>query len=632
MSLHHLKRNHRAHLCRLLLLWLFLLPLNLPAQSTSGRDLEEQFQYRSIAFNGLHKKGRTTAGSVIHPAVLREIAEVGFNDVCFHLERGPKTAQFENLHAELEATGLLEVIEEMGFTTTVWMHEFNEYDPAWGEPSADNEVIWQNIREKYEGFLELWPEIDYLVMTNAETQVTPEDRRTFAKIYQTVDEVIRAHGGELIVRSFFHGPLHVWKEQMIPSVPDQAWIQHKYVDGDWSLRRPDNPLISVPGEHRMVVEFDIGGEYQEQDQILNCFADELAERMENTIIPSGARGISVRINRHDGTAWNHPNAINYWYLGLLTSGQVDNVDQAWQRYCTAKFGPELSQEMTAILRPTGEVTAEALSFGNSAYGNSSTWLIGGKPYGRGWGRKRVRFDDPLFLPPHTSFEKDDPRYEKHYQDFQAQMRGDTAWLNRESEAYARQLGHIEHSLIRFKALRERVEPETFAYIKWLLEETRWNLITLQEAQLAHFKVFRILEGVEPAEERELLERIEAHLAAIERQNEKRDENFRGSWNGVPYRKQRGSYASSKLFLVEFRLWLQWLGLGEPLQIVQDGWLEEVDTYEKLITWMVREGWEEQQARKRMGPWVLGYLKQDDPTWESMIDGLFGAGKLPRRVE
>jgi hypothetical protein len=48
--------------------------------------------------------------------------------------------------------------------------------------------------------------------------------------------------------------------------------------------------------------------------------------------------------------------------------------------------------------------------------------------------------------------------------------------------------------------------------------------------------------------------------------------------------------------------------------------------------VVLQDWEEQQARKRMGPWVLGYLKQDDPTWESMIDGLFGASKLPRRVE
>lgn len=592
----------------------------LTAQSQSDRNLKEQFKYRSIAFQGQMDRESYIEGDVVHPGVLKEVAALGFNDICFHVERGPQTKQITSMHQGLTESGLIDLIEELGMTTSVWVHEFMQLEESWGEPTADNEVLWNALRERYEGYLELWPEIDYFVVTCTETDMSPKGKEVFQKIYETIGGVIRDHGGNMIVRSFYHGRFEVWVEEMSPVIPDYAYVQHKYVKGDWQLRLPNNPLITMPEDHPMLVEFDIAGEYYEGDSILNCFADELAQRMEEYIIPADVDGISVRVNRRGATAYDHPNAINYWYLGLLTSDQVSDVDEAWKRYTTEMFGEELADEMTEILRVTGEVSAEAFSYGKAAYGNNRLKKVadffGGVDRGE-------RFDRALFIPPHSSFDRDSEEYEKYRADYESQLRGDMKWIEQDAAGYKKQLAAINNSIEKLEGLKHRLDDATYTYMHWLLEETRWNLVSLQEFQQAHFKAFRALHIDDEQEKQQLLEEIQQHLQVLAKQSQiaEQTERTRMTWRDRQENPGRGAYMDLGTSLMEFRIWLNYFGLGDPLKIDKDddGKKEEVvDTFDELEEYMVEQGWRNEAGAEE----TVGYSRAKHDSYQDWVDYLF----------
>ncbi len=604
---------------RLRLVFLALVVAAPFGSSALAQEVARQFKYRSIAIQG-HMSERALEGSpFLGPEMLREVARLGYNDICFHVEWGEQTQKITEIHDYLAEQGLIELVDELGLTTSVWVREFVDYDESWGEPTVGNEKLWKILRQRYESYLDLWPEIDYFVITNTETQMSPRGRETFQKIFELIGGVARERGAGIIVRSFFHGPRRVWLEDMLPVIPDYAMVQHKYVQGDWSLRRPNNPLIALPDDHRVVVEFDVGGEYYETDHILNCFADDLAERMEY-IIGSGAEGISVRINRFSGNAFDHPNAVNYWYLGLLTSGQVENVDEAWEKFTTEYFGKNVADEMIKILRPTGEVTAEAMSLGRNAYGNARNSEIAVTRYER----QGKRFEHPQFLEAYSSFAKGTERRAEYEDRLEAQLRGKPELISGEREAYEKQLASIDRSIQRLEALRNRLDGRTYSYMHWLLEETRCNLRVMEEAQLAHLKVFRIRHGADEQETARLKKEIQEHLGIIEelalRDGVGNGEEIEGRWRSRQYHERRGSYAEAGKFVTEFRLWMHRLGLGEPLRYEKDndGRMEVVGTLDEFIEYHIDRGWTERAAER----WAYWICKESD-SFDEWVEKKFG---------
>ncbi|MFP4380854.1 MAG: hypothetical protein ACLFUS_10185 [Candidatus Sumerlaeia bacterium] len=578
-------------------------------------DLSEQFKYRSIAIQGHMGKEALEKSPFFGEAMLREVARLGYNDICFHVEWGEQTEKITEIHAFLEENGYIELMDELGLTASVWVREFVDWDPEeWGEPSADNEKLFKALEERYEAYFQIWPELDYFVITNTETQMSPKGQAAFKRIFDVIGSVARKHGANIIVRSFFHGPRSVWLEDMSPVIPDYALIQHKYVEGDWSLTKPNNILIGMDNQHPVIVEFDIGGEYYETDHILNCFADELAERMQY-IIDSGAQGISVRINRFGGNAFDHPNAINYWYLGLLTSGQVENVEEAWQKYANEMFPEDVADEMIAILQPTGPATAEAMSIGRNAYGNARNTEIAATRYDR----QSKRFEHPLFLEAHKSFMDDSKEAEAAEKQMQKILHGDPEIIDRETQDYKKHLQELEQSLKRLESIQEKLPEETYKYIHWLLEETIWNLKTMEEAQLANLKVFRIRYGGEGVDKEELKAEIEDHLKTIEKLH-LIDKSISGEFRSRSYSERRGSYAEAGKFATEFRIWMHHLGLGDPLMFDKngDGKKEEVTNLDEFIGYHVSRGWSEREASR----WVY-FIKKKSDSYEDWKEKRFG---------
>lgn len=605
-----MRPSFRLPSIRMLTACLVFSGLTLSTQAESELPLT----YRSIAVQGqMSKEAYTKEDPIVNEAMLREIAALGYNDLCIHVEWGEQTERIRGIHEGLAETGLDEVIEELGLTITIWTREFIDWDPdEWGEFDAENDELFAAMEKRYESYFELWPEIDYLVVTNTETQVTPKGRATFQRIFDTVAGVARENGAGIIVRSF--GSKKAWLEEKVMEIPEDAWVQHKYVNIDWQLSLPDNWLIAEPQQHRMIVEFDIGGEFFETDHILNPFTDDLAERWDY-ITDSGAEGISVRLNRFGGTAFDHPNAVSYWYLGLLSSGQAKTVDEVWNRYCTAMFGAELAEEMEAILRPTQFVSREAMTVRSGAYGNNRpTWLAeNNNSHGR-------RFEDPFFLHGKTTYVDSPPAYRDQKDYYEDEMRrmltGDPEIIQEEEEGFDRQLASINQSIDRLEQLEGRLDADAYRYIHWLLEETRWYLKVMQNAQLAHLKAFRLRSGADEAEAARLREEIEAHLDRLDELAIVEAE-IEGSWRNRNYKESRGGYADGGKFATEFRLWLAEQGLMSPPSFERDGERVVVDSFEDLEAYQKALGWGERETRH----WVNG-LEDEHGSLDAWLEAMF----------
>lgn len=333
-------------------------------------------------------------------------------------------------------------------------------------------------------------------------------------------------------------------------------------------------------------------------------------------IDSGAKGISVRINRFGGNAFEHPNGINYWYLGLLTSGQVEDVDEAWEKFAKEMFPNEVADEMIAILRPTGPATAEALSIGINAYGNARNTVIAATRHDR-QGR---RFEYPLFLEGYKSSIDDSEKYlaeEEHMKE--KILKGAPEVIAREEKAYKKHLAELNDSLERLEAIKAKLPEETYKYMHWLMEETIWNLKVRQEAQLANLKVFRIRYGGEEADVEKLKGEIAQHLATIEKLHLV-DDQAKGTFRTRSYSERRGSHAKSGEFATEFRLWMQHLGIGDGLRYDKDddGELEEVSSLEEFVEYHISRGWSEREAERR-----VYWIKKNHDSYDEWLESLFG---------
>ncbi len=150
--------------------------------------------------------------------------------------------------------------------SSLWVHEFMDYDESWGERRLDNQVLWQGLAERYDQYLtELFPEIDYLVLTTTETQhrIAPGDP-LLAKVITVLDAACKRHGKRLIYRNFRHGPDWLKDqhyENLLAEIPTSVILQSKTVVQDFHMRGVLHPLIGMAskrGFQEMIALVDAG--------------------------------------------------------------------------------------------------------------------------------------------------------------------------------------------------------------------------------------------------------------------------------------------------------------------------------------------------------------------------------------
>ena len=498
---------------------------------------EKPLTYRSLAFP------RPTG---LEAWMIDEGAAMGFNDVCLHTEYSNQERQIIAAREHLVATGALEKIKEHGMTISLWTREWVDFDESWGELSVDNPTVWEKVSERYDRILDdLFPEVDYIVFITAETKIGLEGEAYF-RMVNLVNEKCKSRGKKLILRNFSHSPneMKQWPERA-ERLSDDIIIQTKCVPIDWSLRARPNPLIGQSPGHAQFVEFDPAGEYFRRDSMAVC-ATEYFEPLYNFAAAHDMTGISLRVERYNHHIFHHPNFINTYYLLGRAMGRFQTADDAWKTFTEETYGKEVAPQMEAILRPTGEVFAESVYILDDIFGNSARDYLGGwkgdpkisVPHAwsyspRNWGKKLFPDYDETHL---TEIDEGAPRI-----------------IALETEAYATQLKSINHSIELLDALKPQLDDNTYRFHEWLLEETRFHLILMEETTLAWLYTKQIESG-KSTDLKKTNQLIDEHLANIEALIPQTTETIDVKWQTRHFTARRGEYYDLPRLLKDFADW------------------------------------------------------------------------------
>ncbi len=456
------------------------------------------------------------------PRVIDLAARLGFNDVCFQVE-GDQGLMLAELRDRADRSGLFQRIKGHGMTVSLWVHEFEDLDPAWGEPAVDNECLWAGLRTRYDALLgEQFPEVDVLVLTVVESTVRCTDPAMLETLVLLLREACMSHGRQLMVRSFvwtleeFHGV-----REAIGRLPDDVWVMTKYVPQDWHRGDIHDPLIGQIGRKDQIIELDIAGEYFRGDYLAHCFADELQGRFAYWR-EQGVAGLSVRVDRGWRPWVHHENVLhevqesNLWCLGYWATGRCDDVETPLRDWAAERFGESVAEEVGQIARLCDPVVKEALT-------------VCGEPLGD---TRRLMPAQRSMLPP-----REDPatiyqpaRAENHADPFcrwlalwrwQPELRpryerlraGDTELARQKAGDVARALVQAEDALAELDAIDSRLDTGAVGFLRFKLEENRHHLLLMGHAAQAWLACLHLPQV--PASQRSAVEgRIEEHLQAM----------------------------------------------------------------------------------------------------------------------
>ncbi len=509
-------------------------------------------------------------------------ARLGFNDLTFQTEKGTMPRLLD-LRQRADREGYFRLAHELGMTVSVWVHEFNEYDPDWGEPAVDNELLWQGIAARYDYILaELLPEIDNLVLTVVESRKKVTDTDILAKLVEVIHSRCTAHGKGLLFRTFVHHPEeHEQVQRTLEKLPHDITIMTKCVPQDWHLRHIDHPLLGNVGGRRQVVEVDISGEYWRLDMLPHSISHVLSRQFAHWV-DRGADGISVRVDRgwkpweHQATVLGKPQEADLWLLGLLSAGKADSAEESWRAYAEHYF-PQAAEEMIAALRPTGEVVEESLCVGRETFGNPRHWIpaVETMQQLRRWIGQEGDGEAYVYAEPYPD-EKDcrkrnpftgywsvhrwdpDPRHKEAY----AKMRrGDPEVTAAKEKSLAEAHELAQRCISTLEGCRDRIDPEAYRWLRFLLEENRLHLMSMGQMTLAWLKAERRLYVDDAAEAERLLGEIEGHLNTISDLYRRRHgERVEANWLGRTWTLERFACIDLPGFRREF---VRFFGLSIP---------------------------------------------------------------------
>jgi hypothetical protein len=499
------------------------------------------------------------------PRLVELAARLGFNDVCFQTE-GDQGRMLRELRDRADRSGTFEHIRRLGMTVSLWTHEFEDLDPAWGPIALENEAVWEGLRNRYDHLLRTWcPEVDFLVLTVVESTVRCTDPALLERLVLAVREACRANGKRLIMRSF------VWTleefagvREAIGRLPDDVKVMTKYVPQDWHRGAIHDPLIGKVGAKEQIVELDIAGEYFRGDHLAHCFVEELHERFAFWKA-QGVDGLSVRIDRGWNT-WRHHDQVlyqvqesNLWALGMWAAGTATDIETPLSAWAAERFGvapeSETAGELASIARLCDPVVKEALTVCGEPFGDTRRVLPGQRsllPPGEPPATLDAPAAAPQLVDPFATWlalwrwSPDlTPRCERL-------RRGDADLAAQKAADTARALALADEALTRLDGICAALDPGAFAFLRFKLEENRHHLVLMGEAAQAWLAALRI-RGSDAGERPALLELVDTHLEAMHAEWEThRHEAALVLWQGGAWHLLRCIYLDVPQFCREMR--------------------------------------------------------------------------------
>ena len=539
-----------------------------------------KMNYRSLSFHAV--------GGIPDPALVRRGAELGFNDITFRTE-GRTVSELEGMKKRGDQEGYFALADELDMSISIWTHEIEDYDPQWGPVAVENDRLWEELASRYEYVLgELFPELDHLALTVTETYCWITDPQLLKKLVESLNEVCRDNDAELILRSFIWHPQQLEDvRETILTLPEDVSVMTKAVPNDWHFRSIHHPLIGDIGERTEYVEQDLANEYARRDFTAGCNTDILEEQFDYWE-RNDVDGFNLRVARYvpegggqmvsrpytagefmQADILGHPNEANLWAVGYLSQGK--SVEQAWDDFATYYFGDPAAGEMIKALKPTGEILNEglcvdALHFGRTNWNGNRMTDRGGTP---GHRSMLSRYLGTIKARPHTEEEALNHLYSNPFAQRPARWRFDESYVHtyhrirkghpdiiKEKEAaYRDALRKVERSLELIDSVEEELPEGAHEYFRFKVEENKFHLQAMSEAQLAWLKANNRLyySGSNAVYyQEEVFGDIKQHLAKLEELIPRYEEEATVEWAGRQHNLKRGPYIDIVRYLHEFR--------------------------------------------------------------------------------
>ncbi len=554
--------------CFLLLGGLFLLPagylLGNEIQIVGAHSWKSPFGYRSISFGTPSRSGPPDAMGTsvtgerfsgirldLNRDLVRLGASLGFNDVTIQTERAT-VAKLEDLRRWADETGNFKFIKDQGMTISVWVHEFCELPTDIGNPTLDNEKLWNLVRERYHRLCRLLPEVDYFVLTVVESDVrVTEDPDVLTKLVTIVNEECRKANKKLIYRTF---QWHVEEAEVMmrsmSALPKDVIVMSKCVPQDWHLRGVNDIFIGKAGQRDQYIEFDIAGEYNKLTHVACAFTDVLKRQLDYAR-KNNCDGFAVRADRYGPSCYGQAQEANLWFLGLYGSGRCDDEQKIWQRYATELFGAKAAPAMIEALYPSGDVVAEAICVEQESFGYSRDVIPAA--------RKMENPFDVLHSP--AKYDKSlEPIYQKI-------IAGDPEIIQRKAVAFEKHLASADRSLRLIDSVKDELPPGAYPFFRWKLEENRFLLEMFCNMELAWLKDQRMRRASDTREKKVLEKQVQTHLQTFRQLYDSQSgKTLKVTWRGATHSLMRGSCHN----------WLEWQKRFEDYHRSATG-IEAVDT-------------------------------------------------------
>ncbi|MBN2579253.1 MAG: hypothetical protein JXB10_09700 [Pirellulales bacterium] len=403
----------RLVLCSLLLAGTCFFP------GTSGRLTADDapngvFPYRAWAFS-IHSQDWEVVERYVNDALLRAEA-YGINTIELHdysigrrgiVEMAITYRDFSKLQARKtlnyrgEVIGfearerdyprfraLAQKIKAAGLKLNVWYHVMRDVpaELAVDYPEIkdlDSGRMWEYLDKTLREFFERVPEVDRLVITSlAETpsvmsnkgSMSREDR--LLKLYQTIYGACHDNDKELVIRDFLVKRADYESFfKVLDQLPPDIYIMTKEILGDWThLGMPPNPYFNQYVNRKLIVEFDLYGEFWGRMSVPCCYPRYLFNMM-HIIRAAGAEGAVGRVV-HDAqttdifqTIFESPNEINCYafahylshpfpWMDDLTSwdSDVDAFDESiWTDWAGRRYGKKAAVPLIRAFKRTEQI-------------------------------------------------------------------------------------------------------------------------------------------------------------------------------------------------------------------------------------------------------------------------------------
>lgn len=255
-----------------------------------------------------------------------------------------------------------------GIKVFLWTHELNQVDLSLvegGKVDLDRPELWNCLRDKYRRAFQLTPDIDGLILTFHETDVSVYEGQTVrskkspaervTELINVMHNICASAGKELFVRTFIYWPeeLDLVVEGIRASHTDVR-VMTKCVPHDWNPSYPNNPALGCFPERIQIVELDPAAEYYGKSLIPFNQVGYMKRRLDYAL-QEGTSGAVIRVDRKADPILGTMNEVNTYAFSRFMQDMSTTPDTVWKDWTTSKFGSTAGPAVERAYRRTFDI-------------------------------------------------------------------------------------------------------------------------------------------------------------------------------------------------------------------------------------------------------------------------------------